>query len=125
MYFFFFFSSRRRHTRWPRDWSSDVCSSDLNFRRSTAVDLRKLLPGIKRELQRRYVRTKQYVRNDRARHKIRFLRLHAWIDVVSDVAVRPAVESSISQRREVIRRKIIPQLVAFIDRRPYLPGHRF
>src|SRR5690625_7468008 len=28
-YWFFFFSSRRRHTRWPRDWSSDVCSSDL------------------------------------------------------------------------------------------------
>src|SRR5690625_5675423 len=28
---FFFFSSRRRHTRWPRDWSSDVCSSDLGF----------------------------------------------------------------------------------------------
>src|SRR6266508_5199249 len=27
--FSFFFSSRRRHTRWPRDWSSDVCSSDL------------------------------------------------------------------------------------------------
>src|SRR5437660_9523675 len=25
----FFFSSRRRHTRWPHDWSSDVCSSDL------------------------------------------------------------------------------------------------
>src|SRR5690625_5348745 len=25
----FVFSSRRRHTRWPRDWSSDVCSSDL------------------------------------------------------------------------------------------------
>src|SRR5437870_13695047 len=30
---FFFFSSRRRHTRWPRDWSSDVCSSDLDERR--------------------------------------------------------------------------------------------
>src|SRR5437868_11096116 len=29
--FFFFFSSRRRHTRSKRDWSSDVCSSDLNF----------------------------------------------------------------------------------------------
>src|SRR3989337_3795630 len=26
---FFFFSSRRRHTRCYRDWSSDVCSSDL------------------------------------------------------------------------------------------------
>src|SRR6185312_3246430 len=29
--FFFFFSSRRRHTRSDRDWSSDVCSSDLVF----------------------------------------------------------------------------------------------
>src|SRR3989442_16006759 len=28
-YIFFFFSSRRRHTRCGRDWSSDVCSSDL------------------------------------------------------------------------------------------------
>src|SRR5690606_37932830 len=27
--YFFFFSSRRRHTRFSRDWSSDVCSSDL------------------------------------------------------------------------------------------------
>src|SRR5256886_7385468 len=27
---FFFFSSRRRHTRFDCDWSSDVCSSDLN-----------------------------------------------------------------------------------------------
>src|SRR5699024_11514733 len=33
---FFFFSSRRRHTRSKRDWSSDVCSSDL---------LRPDLPG--------------------------------------------------------------------------------
>src|SRR3989449_6372683 len=28
---FFFFSSRRRHTRCSRDWSSDVCSSDLSL----------------------------------------------------------------------------------------------
>src|SRR5215813_8867300 len=31
MFFFFFFSSRRRHTRCGRDWSSDVCSSDLQL----------------------------------------------------------------------------------------------
>src|SRR6266700_3359424 len=31
MWFFFFFSSRRRHTRFSRDWSSDVCSSDLSL----------------------------------------------------------------------------------------------
>src|SRR3712207_6564992 len=30
LFFFFFFSSRRRHTRYWRDWSSDVCSSDLD-----------------------------------------------------------------------------------------------
>src|SRR5699024_11782226 len=29
VFLFFFFSSRRRHTRSKRDWSSDVCSSDL------------------------------------------------------------------------------------------------
>src|SRR5207249_5255295 len=55
----FFFSSRRRHTRSKRDWSSDVCSSDLEVKhrapafalisrngcegfRSTAIDLAKL-----------------------------------------------------------------------------------
>src|SRR5258707_10237984 len=36
--FFFFFSSRRRHTRYWRDWSSDVCSSDLP-RRWVLVDI--------------------------------------------------------------------------------------
>src|SRR5258707_11985261 len=34
-YFFFFFSSRRRHTRYWRDWSSDVCSSDLSSKRTS------------------------------------------------------------------------------------------
>src|SRR5690625_3480947 len=34
----FFFSSRRRHTRWPRDWSSDVCSSDIENRTHVSVD---------------------------------------------------------------------------------------
>src|SRR5439155_14716217 len=42
----FFFSSRRRHTRWPRDWSSDVCSSDLflyQYSRTAGVSV--LSPG--------------------------------------------------------------------------------
>src|SRR3712207_8992827 len=37
----FFFSSRRRHTRYWRDWSSDVCSSDLDLlppERTVAID---------------------------------------------------------------------------------------
>src|SRR6266496_2244068 len=35
---FFFFSSRRRHTRSLRDWSSDVCSSDLDLPHRLAAD---------------------------------------------------------------------------------------
>src|SRR5690554_6969109 len=35
---FFFFSSRRRHTRCGRDWSSDVCSSDLGCLFSRWID---------------------------------------------------------------------------------------
>src|SRR5690606_12746078 len=33
----FFFSSRRRHTRFSRDWSSDVCSSDLDVERARGL----------------------------------------------------------------------------------------
>src|SRR3989454_11486327 len=36
---FFFFSSRRRHTRLQGDWSSDVCSSDLEIRRNEVLRL--------------------------------------------------------------------------------------
>src|SRR5690606_32886533 len=38
---FFFFSSRRRHTRFSRDWSSDVCSSDLDARRTPVPEPRR------------------------------------------------------------------------------------
>src|SRR5690606_29203649 len=36
---FFFFSSRRRPTRFSRDWSSDVCSSDLTLSQEEFLDL--------------------------------------------------------------------------------------
>src|SRR5690606_23339946 len=38
----FFFSSRRRHTRFSRDWSSDVCSSDLPANRRAIATLVEL-----------------------------------------------------------------------------------
>src|SRR3712207_9377290 len=41
---FFFFSSRRRHTRYWRDWSSDVCSSDLDDRRPPALGTEEAEP---------------------------------------------------------------------------------
>src|SRR3712207_8328697 len=43
----FFFSSRRRHTRYWRDWSSDVCSSDLAAS-ATAGDAMGLSNALKR-----------------------------------------------------------------------------
>src|SRR5437762_11050066 len=50
--FFFFFSSRRRHTSYIGDWSSDVCSSDLQCRGGAGLaaplrgSRRRRLPGI-------------------------------------------------------------------------------
>src|SRR3712207_9316835 len=44
----FFFSSRRRHTRYWRDWSSDVCSSDLSARDRQDVDRRPPAGGQRR-----------------------------------------------------------------------------
>src|SRR5699024_12134459 len=41
----FFFSSRRRHTRSKRDWSSDVCSSDLARRKDIYLDVLALPNG--------------------------------------------------------------------------------
>src|SRR5690606_39815313 len=37
----FFFSSRRRHTRFSRDWSSDVCSSDLGTKIGKIISFQK------------------------------------------------------------------------------------
>src|SRR5690606_40116476 len=42
VFFLFFFSSRRRHTRFSRDWSSDVCSSDLGANRELSADFSKI-----------------------------------------------------------------------------------
>src|SRR6266478_8930734 len=47
---FFFFSSRRRHTRFDCDWSSDVCSSDLELALEPvlgALVLARLLPQVR------------------------------------------------------------------------------
>ena len=45
-FIFFFFSSRRRHTRYWRDWSSDVCSSDLflESRSTSGVSISRKTP---------------------------------------------------------------------------------
>src|SRR5690606_40911390 len=80
--FLFFFSSRRRHTRFSRDWSSDVCSSDLGSCRPSLSDgqftpAREQAPeqrsGILRMLQREHVTTGQGV-HLAMRHQTRQIR---------------------------------------------------
>src|SRR5947209_18077690 len=59
----FFFSSRRRHTRYWRDWSSDVCSSDLDCTRDRHA--RRRVPAI--GCQRRKVADADALRRVRSR----------------------------------------------------------
>src|SRR5690606_14862719 len=48
-FFVFFFSSRRRHTRFSRDWSSDVCSSDLTTVNFQSLDKEHYMPVLTME----------------------------------------------------------------------------
>src|SRR2546429_5524107 len=65
----FFFSSRRRHTRCSRDWSSDVCSSDLLFPLSVySIPNKAIWPyvqqwhlDVQKELPSHFVATVSYV----------------------------------------------------------------
>src|SRR5690606_40291078 len=63
-YYSFFFSSRRRHTRFSRDWSSDVCSSDL------VLEADRLRVRLQQ-------RTKQPFPHGQATQAALFLRAHA------------------------------------------------
>src|SRR5699024_11323096 len=67
-HFVFFFSSRRRHTRSKRDWSSDVCSSDLDVNENLLTHDLKLwengsmyISNGKQVSSERRVRTKDYI----------------------------------------------------------------
>src|SRR2546422_963037 len=80
---FFFFSSRRRHTRCSRDWSSDVCSSDLTGPSMAAVLSRQVLdpvpslttlrPGVPASLRRAIDRALAKVPADRFGSVLEFL----------------------------------------------------
>src|SRR5690606_41128757 len=69
LFFFFFFSSRRRHTRFSRDWSSDVCSSDLCLALEDILDqlpvTRSETDGVVLEVRRGAFQTKV---QDKQRH---------------------------------------------------------
>src|SRR3712207_8692307 len=99
----FFFSSRRRHTRYWRDWSSDVCSSDLG---------RRVARGVSRGLKRRG----EHVR----RFKLRAEHLAlAFGDVVRLRAVAQVVDGHAAAEVYVFER--VARLL--VNRLQVLPHH--
>src|SRR5437870_7476276 len=96
----FFFSSRRRHTRWPRDWSSDVCSSDLVpgepgvFARVPAVEKsRAVMPLL--ELEQARVEYDQH-----GKGAPQLLLLHS---LLTELSVFDGVLSKLARSRRVTR----------------------
>src|SRR5690606_1562779 len=107
----FFLSSRRRHTRFSRDWSSDVCSSDLFERPTTVGPFAQLLhaaidTGIARGA---YEDLLQFVR-----HKAR-----PWIDAgVECAAEDPLTQQEIGKLRVRLAasEKLLQRAGEFVDR---------
>src|SRR3712207_6302689 len=110
--FFFFFSSRRRHTRYWRDWSSDVCSSDLEVLEEllSAEDLARVARELEEdlELHLRDVHAAA-VQRDRALRAVD--RQRAGLDHLTHAAAGPAQErahaASELERRERLRDVVV------------------
>src|SRR5207253_2066045 len=93
------FTSRRRHTRWPRDWSSDVCSSDLgkveqrstNFVLDSATQIIQLLAilpqcGFRLQNVRVNLSARKYGNSQRSGYLKRAMRIsrgHTQITIIS------------------------------------------
>src|SRR5436305_4268435 len=105
--FFFFFSSRRRHTRCGRDWSSDVCSSDLRYKVVALPPM--MVPRINTSLP---------VPTNARAAQVRRLRVCTWINIVNfrqpdagghylsleEDSVSPGRKSNQNRSVEIIRR---------------------
>src|SRR3989449_9738194 len=92
---FFFFSSRRRHTRCSRDWSSDVCSSDL-----LRCALRELLGGVdptERVVALRHLKEKVL--------RLEFAPGTPWRSVVVK-----RLEPAVAQRNQLVATRWLPTL---------------
>src|SRR5690606_40083955 len=112
----FFFSSRRRHTRFSRDWSSDVCSSDLRSLPAVGPDqvergARPVLPPRHRvrpelpESERRGHRCRRRIRHEPVRERRRVRRLARHPEV--RVRTRAHERLRVQLQRQIPRRRVI------------------
>src|SRR3989442_3861462 len=131
-YNLFFFSSRRRHTRCGRDWSSDVCSSDLVF--AMQDTLGNLLGGLAIQVDHS-VRVGDWVRVDDLVGRVRDIRWRStlietrnWETVVipnsalmkSRVAILGRIEGAPLQWRRILNFMVDPavppaRVIAIVD----------
>src|SRR5437870_11557194 len=102
---FFFFSSRRRHTRWPRDWSSDVCSSDLNRQKSAKM----LIQGgkILRRLRTRRQRSEEHTSELQSRGHLVCRLLLEKKNIICNICKRTVFFIYLKRFLELLGRKII------------------
>ena len=63
--------------------------------------------------------SEQHIRNDRPGHEIGLLRLDARINIVADVAVRPAIEAAILDGSKIIGWQVIAEFIAFVNAHPH------
>src|SRR5690606_39527966 len=68
----FFFSSRRRHTRFSRDWSSDVCSSDLGQQNESENFSKRVLGDLQTQETSQQSRSESDNKNHVIRSQMRF-----------------------------------------------------
>src|SRR5262250_2918500 len=93
--FFFFFSSRRRHTRYIGDWSSDVCSSDLQMR------LLERIHSTPRDRTRKLKRLEKWLGDD---HNLALLRTTLLHTHDRDIAqAKATMLGCIVERQTVLR----------------------
>src|SRR6266513_6530516 len=140
--FYFFFSSRRRHTRSKRDWSSDVCSSDLRRVVSPAVSLttknHPILLFSRRALREAHARRLETISHPRFRPDVVRLRRVAFdlfAQLIDDHAqifrffsiFRPPnglQQSSMGQRLALIGDEVLEDLEFLRGQVHFLAAHR-
>src|SRR6185369_3506370 len=76
------------------------------------------------ETKRGDMRAEAVIRLDRFRDHIRFLGMDAHVDVLSPIAVRPAIEAAIPDRCKIVRHEVGTDLVALIGDGEQLAGSR-
>src|SRR5438874_10773665 len=99
--YFFFFSSRRRHTRSLRDWSSDVCSSDLH--KIPAVKFRRSANGSAKFYCRDLMMKKLILKNWQAKIISLLLAGTLWYLIKKNVATTPSPSEETSTATEQTR----------------------